>query len=140
MSVDLSALEIGDEVDLFCGLRLKVKSIKPMTLERGAVTLEWDAGYAAQTYHRNGQGWASADNDFDRITAIHKKPFDWNEVKPGDQFFYTNSNALGRLTFVAMHPTRKGVAVCINEAAHDKHPRNVSLDDMERAQEHDIEV
>jgi hypothetical protein len=128
MTVDLSKLQAGDTVEFLCGGRAVIENLIPL----GDSLIEVDfEGYSAFfDYRKDGTLSATVEGPFD-IIAIHKKPFDWANVKAGDKFKYTNSNALGRLEFVAMHPYSDGTAICVNLEAVDKHTRQVPIDSME---------
>lgn len=58
--------------------------------------------------------------------------------RPGQAFFYTNSNALGLVHYVGINP-ESGAIVVTNSAAPDKHLRQIAgWQHLRRAPEHDL--
>ncbi len=80
MTVDLSKLQAGDEVELRNGATVKIWNI----LRGSDYAIEYCGCSYEFVYNKDGEG-RNTGNGFD-IIAIHPKPFNWDEVEWGQAF------------------------------------------------------
>lgn len=127
--VDLSKVKKGDRGKFRCGGEAVIFNADPIDEDEISLVFE---DYGRFSYFPDGRHHEEKILDIVEVTPA---PFDWDTVKPGDKFRYTNSNALGRLEFLCLHPYREGLAVCVNLEAPDNHVREVPTDVMKPIKE-----
>jgi hypothetical protein len=141
MTVDLSKAEEGDTVEFRCGGRAVIASIRgPIDDTAYPLRVRFDGLECEdEAYTESGCLNCTDDPQLLDIIAIHKKPFDWADVKPGMAFVFKDTKEphyryVGKSTLY----DDKHVFECVQWASIMRF--DCELPNLTRAPERDIEV